>query len=86
MEQQNKLIDLYLFGLVPFAAFAVGWAILDQPLSNFDGGFAALGLLTIFSSCWLRLQLPRTNVYVTISDALIILSLLLYGGSITVLL
>ena len=86
MEQQNKLIDLYLFGLVPFAAFAVGWAILDQPLSNFDGGFAALGLLTIFSSCWLRLQLPRTNVHVTISDALIILSLLLYGGSITVLL
>ena len=86
MEQQEKFINLSLVALTPFTAFALGWAILDQPLSNFDGGFVALGLLTIFSSCWLRLQLPRTNVHVTISDALIILSLLLYGGSITVFL
>lgn len=86
MEQQEKFINLSLVALTPFTAFALGWAILDQPLSSFDGGFVALGLLTIFSSCWLRLQLPRTNVHVTISDALIILSLLLYGGSITVFL
>jgi len=68
------------------AAFAVGWAIQNDPLLHFDGGFAALGLLTIFSACWLRIQLPRTNVHLTISDALIILSMLLYGGSITILL
>ncbi|HQZ82049.1 MAG TPA: bifunctional diguanylate cyclase/phosphodiesterase [Pyrinomonadaceae bacterium] len=72
--------------LIPLAAFAVGWAIQNDPLLHFDGGFAALGLLTIFSACWLRIQLPRTNVHLTISDALIILSMLLYGGSITILL
>jgi len=86
MEKQDKLINLYLATLIPFAAFAVGWAMLNGPLLRFDAGFAALGLLTIFSSCWLRLQLPRTNVHITISDALIILSLILYGGSLTILL
>ena len=86
MEQQDRLINIYLVSLIPIAAFAVGWALLNDPLQHFDGGFAALGLLTIFSSCWLRIQLPRTNVHLTISDALIILSMLLYGGSITILL
>lgn len=86
MEQQDRLINIYIAGLAVIATFAVGWAVMSDPFRQFDGGFFALGLLTIFSSCWLRIQLPRTNVHFTISDALIILSMLLYGGSITVLL
>jgi len=86
MEQQDRLINIYLASLIPFAALAIGWALQNDPLLHFDGGFAALGLLTVFSACWLRIQLPRTNVHLTLSDALLILSMLLYGGSITILL
>ncbi|MEZ5423330.1 MAG: bifunctional diguanylate cyclase/phosphodiesterase [Pyrinomonadaceae bacterium] len=86
MEQQDKLINIYLASLIPISAIAIGWALQNDPLRNLDGGFIALGLLTIFSACWLRIQLPRTNVHLTLSDALTILSMLLYGGSITILL
>lgn len=45
-----------------------------------------LSIVTIFFSSYLRIQLPRTKIHLTISDALIFLSLLTYGGQIAVLL
>src|SRR5207302_3493232 len=40
---------------------------------------------TVFCSTYLRLQMPRVNIHLTISDGLIILAVLKYGGEIALL-
>ena len=62
------------------------WAIAGISINKLDGGFVTLGALTIFCSTYLRIQLPRGNIHLTISDGLIILTLLLYGGEAALLL
>src|SRR5262245_47709016 len=49
-------------------------------------GFAAFTVSTIFFSSFLRIQIPRTNFYLTISDTLDFAALLLYGGEAAIVL
>jgi len=60
--------------------------ILGFPLEKINTGLIALSVVTIFFSSYLRLQLPRTKIHLTISDALILLGLLTYGGEVAVFL
>jgi diguanylate cyclase (GGDEF)-like protein len=39
-----------------------------------------LAVITVFFSSYFRIQLPRTKIHLTISDVMIILSMLFYGG------
>ncbi len=84
ISKENK-INLFLILSAPFALAAIAWAIAGVSLDKIDGGVVTLGVLTVFCSCYLRLQLPRVNIHLTISDGLIMLSLLLYGGEISLL-
>ena len=65
---------------------ALAYSIYTFPLEKVSAGMIALSVLTIFFSSYLRIQLPRTKIHLTISDALIILSLLIYGGAVSVVL
>ncbi len=67
------------------AIAAVGWAVTGLSAERVDAGVITLGILTVFCSCYLRIQLPRVNLHLTISDGLIILSMLLYGGEISLI-
>lgn len=71
---------------MPLAIFALGWALVSNPFARVDSGVITLGLLTIFCSCFLRIQLPRINIHLTISDALVIIAMIKYGGEIALLL
>lgn len=84
ISKENK-INLFLILSAPFALAAIAWAIAGVSRDKIDGGVVTLGVLTVFCSCYLRLQLPRVNIHLTISDGLIMLSLLLYGGEISLL-
>lgn len=86
MENKNKLINLYLAALTPIALFAFGWALASGSLEKIDTGFIMIASLTIFCSCFLRIQLPRINIHLTISDALVMLTIVLYGGPLALLL
>ena len=86
MDITDKRINIYTAVLAPLAVLSIGWALLDNPLSRIDAGLIGLSVLTIFCSCFLRIQLPRTNVHLTISDALIIITMILYGGEIALIL
>jgi diguanylate cyclase (GGDEF)-like protein len=72
--------------LLPAGLFAVVWAIYYFPYEKIDAGLIVLSGIMIFFSSYLRIQLPRTKIHLTISDALIIVALLTYGGEISVLL
>ena len=86
MLSKEKSINLFIAVLSPFAIAAVGWAILGITAERIDAGVITVAILTVFCSCYLRIQLPRVNIHLTISDGLIMLSMLLYGGEVALLL
>ena len=73
-----------LAALAPFALGAVVWAVSGISAARIDSGIITLTVLTVFCSCYLRIQLPRVSMHLTISDALIMLAILLYGGEVAV--
>jgi diguanylate cyclase (GGDEF)-like protein len=86
MESKEKNINLFVIAIAPFGLGTLAWALLGLPVARVDSGVMTLALLAIFCSCYLRIQLPRLNIHLTISDALIMMSLFFYGGEITLLL
>jgi diguanylate cyclase (GGDEF)-like protein len=86
VEKKERNINLYLAGIMPLGLAALVWAIFSFPLEKINAGLIALSVVTVFFSSYLRIQLPRTKIHLTISDALVILSLVIYGGEVAVLL
>ena len=86
MLSKEKSINLFIAVLTPLAIASVVWAISGISIDRIDAGVITLSVLTIFCSCYLRIQMPRVNIHLTISDGLIILSMLLYGGEIALVL
>ncbi|MEP6787608.1 MAG: bifunctional diguanylate cyclase/phosphodiesterase [Acidobacteriota bacterium] len=86
MQSKEKSINLFIVVLTPFAFAALIWALIGIELSQVNAGVLTLAALTVICSCYLRIQLPRSNIHLTISDGLIILTMLLYGGQMALLL
>jgi diguanylate cyclase (GGDEF)-like protein len=86
METKERNTNLFLLALSPFALAVIVWAVMGLSLERIDAGVITLALLTVFCSCYLRIQLPRLNIHLTITDGLIILAMLKYGVEIAVLL
>jgi len=86
MPSNKFLENAYIALLVPVTAVAVGWAIYNYPGERMDWGLGGLTIVTVFFSSYFRIQLPRTKIHVTTSDAAIILSFLWYGGETAIIL
>ena len=86
MPSNKKLENIYIAVLLPVAVGALGWAVYNFPSHRMDWRLAGLTIITVFFSSFLRIQLPRTKIHVTTSDAAIILSFLWYGGEIAIIL
>lgn len=85
LSSKERSVNIFIAVLTPLAIGAVVWALRGISGDQIDGGVITLTALTIFCSCYLRVQLPRVNIHVTISDGLVILAMLLYGGQIALL-
>src|SRR5262245_21141957 len=85
MDQKEQTIKLYLWLLTPLGVGAICWALFTIQPEHINRGVLGLSFVTIFLSSYLRVQLPRTKIHLTISDALVFLSLLMYGGQIALL-
>ena len=79
----NKLADwtTLILGLAAF-----GLSAYQFPIGKLDAVFAVFTLFTIFCSSFLKIQLPRTKLYFTVSDTLIFIAILLYSGEAAVVL
>lgn len=82
---KEKSVSLFLAALSPFAAGALVWALFGLDPQRIDAGVITLTVLTVFCSCYLKIQLPRVNMHLTISDGLIMLALIVYGGQVALL-
>lgn len=86
----KKLIDsfainLYL-GLLALVALAAGAvSIFNFNIENFDLSFLIFAPITIFASPYLRIPLPRTKIYLSVSEVLVFYIFLVYGISAAVL-
>src|SRR5688572_32956724 len=80
MPAKKLLENTYIALLLPIAVGALAWAVLSFPTEKLGWGLAGLAIITVFFSSFLRIQLPRTKIHVTTSDAAIIVSFLWYGG------
>lgn len=84
MDRKEKYIYIFLAVLTPFALGAMVWAVTGISAERVDSGLITLTVLTVFCSCYLRIQLPRVSMHLTISDALIMLAILWYGGQVAI--
>lgn len=86
MRSKRSLENTYIALLLPVAVGVLGWSVYNFPRERIDWRLCVLTIITVFFSSFLRIQLPRTKIHVTTSDAAIILSLLWYGGETAIIL
>ena len=84
MPATDRTLNTALLLLVPPGIVALAWAVYHFPVDKFGVGLITLSAVTIFFSGYLKIDLPRTKLHLTLSDALIFLSLLFYGGGLAV--
>ncbi len=75
---------LCMLSLIAIAVCAV--SILNFVNESHDLGFYILAPMTIFFSLYLRIQMPRTKLHLSVSEVLIFYILIVYGGGSAVLL
>lgn len=86
MNSKERILNSSLYLLVPPGLMAAAWAAYTFPVQKFGVGMVLLAVVTVFFSSFLRIDIPRTKVHLTISDALVFLSLLVYGGGVAIFL
>lgn len=85
MSNSASLVALKV-SVIAIGTICFLWAASTFPLTSIDTGFVGLLVFAILMSPRLSLTLPRSQFMVSFSDALIFLSLLLYGGSSAIIL
>ena len=86
MQINSQTIKIIRWSLLLSAGFIVLFVGYNFPFHKADLNLIAIVFTSLFLSPFLHLQLPRTKVYLTISDALVFITLLFYGVEIGVFL
>jgi hypothetical protein len=76
---RTKLLDVYRPGISVLGAVALSYCLLRLPIPTLGVGFAGLLLFAVVIAPRMSLVIPRSNVAIGFSDALIFLGFLLYG-------
>lgn len=83
---QSKTAKTFIWSVIVLGAVICATAIYYLPIQQLDFQFILLAAFTILFGSRLSLQLPRSKVHFLMSDALIFISFLLYGGESAILL
>jgi diguanylate cyclase (GGDEF)-like protein len=86
MRSKENKINIFLLALLPFGLGSIAWGLIGLRPDRIDPGIIVFAVLTVFCSCCLRIRLRRVNLQLTLTDALIITSIVVYGGPVSVLL
>ncbi len=86
MENKDRNITIFSTILLPLGLSAFLFAVYNFPVEKISLTLVVLSVVTIFFSSYLKIQLPRTKVHLTISETLVFFALLYYGGEVAVIL
>jgi signal transduction histidine kinase len=76
----------YIWLIVSFGTIACTFSAYRLSLARFDLGFLLLTVITLGLGSRLSIQIPRLSSHISVSDTLIFLTMMLYGGEAAVLL
>lgn len=86
MENKERNINIFSVALLPFGAAAFAFSVYNFPIEKVSLTLILLAIVTVFFSSYLKIQLPRTKIHITMSETLVFFALLAYGGEVAVLL
>jgi len=86
MRRQEKLSYLFFIALLPITTIALVWSVSGLLAGTLSSAliFITIVLVSVFSH--FRIQLPRTKLHLTVSDTLVVFTLIVFGGELAVLL
>jgi hypothetical protein len=86
-KANNSLFtNIYLWILSVAGAAVCAVSIINLGDEKLDLKFLILAPVTIFFSSYLRIQLPRTKIHLSVSEVLVFYTLFVYGSGAAVLL
>ena len=85
MTKHSKIGLLYFVALAPLCVFALVWPITGLQMLNEDPGTIILGAIVASAATRLKIQLPKSSSHLSLSDAIVLFSLLYFGGEYAVL-
>jgi hypothetical protein len=86
VENKERNINIFTTLLVTLGLAALVTSVYYFPVEKISVTLIILSVITIFFSSYLRIQLPRTKIHLTVSETLVFFALLYYGGEVAVLL
>src|SRR5947209_15419455 len=85
MTKHSKIALVYLAALFPLCVTALAWAVSSWPLERVESSTVILGAIVVCVGTRLKIQLPRSNGHLALSDAIVLFSILCFGGEYAVL-
>ncbi len=86
MTRTEKILKPFSWITLSLAAAVCGLSVYNFPVQSIGVNLVFLILATIFFSLFSHIQLPRIKIHITLSDILIFVALLTYGGEIATIL
>ena len=83
---RQRFIKPYMWLIVGVGAAVFLFSAYRLPVAQLDLRFLFLALITIGIGLTLTIQIPHLSSYISVSDTLIFLAMLLYGGEAAILL
>ena len=85
MTKHRKIALLFLFALMPFCLIALACSVLALPMERLGLGTIVLGIAVAAAATRLKIELPRSNKHLSLSDGIVLFSVLYLGGEYAVL-
>jgi signal transduction histidine kinase len=82
---RERFIQPYIWSVVAVGMAACLNSAYHLPVAQLDLHFALLTLITISITSRISIQIPRLTAHITVSDTLVFLIMLLYGGDAAIL-
>src|SRR5215216_4658405 len=83
---RGPLAKLYMLTMATLGGVAILYSLATFPIAKLDLNLALLAALTIGFGTRITLPIPRFRSHVSVSDTLIFLTLILYGGEVAIIL
>ncbi|MBX3243327.1 MAG: EAL domain-containing protein [Acidobacteria bacterium] len=79
-EQRTRLTTRFMFVVVAAGGICLSAALIDLPYAKLDPLFAIILICTLGLGSRISIKIPKLKSHVAVSDTLIFLTLILYGG------
>jgi diguanylate cyclase (GGDEF)-like protein/PAS domain S-box-containing protein len=82
----RKALPYYMAAVIGGGIVCFGWAIWQAPYETIDLRFLVLVTFTLCVGSRITVPIPRLKSHISVSDAFIFLTILIYGGELAILL